>query len=316
MSSNVVLQPNPPHKPLSPTTNKMKYARTTLLQPPKKSHLHHCLNSQKKHFFHRIMWASLGFLCLGQSFTEKTGKREPSHLSLSCFSLCLSLTSSFPSLYYFFPISFSIFFLTELSSFLYFSPPFSLFLSFPKYSSPFCLVGSFFFLFFNIVFDLMMKRMKGVAAAMESSPYAILYEVQRTRLKHQSLMQDYEELYRETESQKRKLEMMKQKRLTLLSEVRFLRQRYKFLMQNQSQNPAPAPKYIKKQNLINVNRTVRKERNYTGNDAAVQCQAPQFDLNRKGKKVYSEREAALQTAGPVFDLSQKQKTYIVKEAAL
>ncbi|KAF2317016.1 hypothetical protein GH714_010548 [Hevea brasiliensis] len=138
----------------------------------------------------------------------------------------------------------------------------------------------------------MMKRMKGVAAAMESSPYAILYEVQRTRLKHQSLMQDYEELYR------------------------FLRQRYKFLMQNQSQNPAPAPKYIKKQNLINVNRTVRKERNYTGNDAAVQRQAPQFDLNRKGKKVYSEREAALQTAGPVFDLSQKQKTYIGKEAAL
>lgn len=44
----------------------------------------------------------------------------------------------------------------------------------------------------------MLKRMKGVAAAMESSPspYATVFEDQRARLKHQSLLQDYEELYK------------------------------------------------------------------------------------------------------------------------
>ncbi|KAF2310898.1 hypothetical protein GH714_018248 [Hevea brasiliensis] len=129
----------------------------------------------------------------------------------------------------------------------------------------------------------MMKRMKGVSAALESSPspYTTLYEDRRTRLKHQSLMQDYEELCK-------------------------------------SQNPASEPKYGQKQNLVNVSRTVRKEskeRNYIGNDAAVQRPASRFDLNRKGK-FYSEREAALQTLGPIFDLSQKQRTYIGKESVL
>lgn len=163
-----------------------------------------------------------------------------------------------------------------------------------------------------------MKRMKGVAAAaMESSPspYATLYEDPRTSLKHQSLLQDYEDLYKEAEAQKKKLQMMKQKKLTLSTEVRFLRQRYKYLMENQSRNPAPEPKYAQQQSLVNRSRAVRKERNYTGNDAAVQCPAPRFDLNRKGK-IYSEREATLQIPAPNFDLSQKQKTYIIKESAL
>jgi len=38
------------------------------------------------------MWASLGFLCLGQSFTGKTGKQEPSHSSLYLSSLFTTLT--------------------------------------------------------------------------------------------------------------------------------------------------------------------------------------------------------------------------------
>ena len=44
-----------------------------------------------------------------------------------------------------------------------------------------------------------MKKMKGVAAAAMNSPspsYATIYEDPRIMLKHQSLMQDYEELYK------------------------------------------------------------------------------------------------------------------------
>ncbi|KDP38693.1 hypothetical protein JCGZ_04046 [Jatropha curcas] len=162
-----------------------------------------------------------------------------------------------------------------------------------------------------------MKRMKGVAAAMESSPspYSTMYEDRRTRLRHQSLMQDYMELFKETEDQKKKLQTMKQKKLNLMAEVRFLRQRYKYLMQNQSQNPAPEPKHVQRQSLANGTRAVRKDRNYTGNDAAIQRGGPRFDLNRKGK-IYSEREATLRNPAQDFDLSQKHKTCMGKEPAL
>lgn len=123
MSSNV-LQPNPPHQPaslslslfLSHKTNNNMFARNALLQPPKKSHLlHHCLSKQD-YIFHRVMWALLGFFCcLGQSFTEKTGKQSkkfllyyflPSFLPCpSCFSL--------PSFYYF--LSPPLLFITHFS---------------------------------------------------------------------------------------------------------------------------------------------------------------------------------------------------------
>lgn len=46
---------------------------------------------KRTHFFHRIMWASSGFLWLGQSFAEKTGKQEPSHSPLYLSSLVTTL---------------------------------------------------------------------------------------------------------------------------------------------------------------------------------------------------------------------------------
>ncbi|KAJ0251755.1 Uncharacterized protein HA466_0126710 [Hirschfeldia incana] len=56
----------------------------------------------------------------------------------------------------------------------------------------------------------------------------------RIMFKHQSLMQDYHELQKETEFKMRKLEMMKQRRSILDAEVRFLRRRYKHLKQDQT----------------------------------------------------------------------------------
>lgn len=119
MSSNV-LQPNPPHKKLSfskPIKN--MFTVNTLLQPPKKSHLHHCLNSQKKHFSHRVMWASLGFLCLGQSFHRVNRKARTFlslYLSLFLF-IFLSLSTLILSSYYFLTISLSFFLLFKYPSF-------------------------------------------------------------------------------------------------------------------------------------------------------------------------------------------------------
>lgn len=94
---------------------KNMFTRNTLLQPPKKSHLHHCLNFQKKHFFHRVMWASLGFLCLGQSF-HRENRKARTFLSLSLFlSLFSCLSFSYLSLYTY---SFLLLFLAHISFFL------------------------------------------------------------------------------------------------------------------------------------------------------------------------------------------------------
>ena len=50
-------------------------------------------------------------------------------------------------------------------------------------------------------------------------PYEV-YQDQRARLRHQSLLQDYEDLHKETEAMRRKLQATKQKKFMLEDEVR------------------------------------------------------------------------------------------------
>ncbi|KAJ6958202.1 hypothetical protein NC653_039988 [Populus alba x Populus x berolinensis] len=161
-----------------------------------------------------------------------------------------------------------------------------------------------------------MKKMKGAAAADSSPPsYATMYEDPRIVFKHQSLMQDYEELYKETEAKKRKLQMMRQKKLTLMAEVRFLRRRYKYLTQNKPKKAPIERIFVQPQNLVPASKNLKKEKSYSGNNAALRPPVPRFDLNQKGK-LYIEREATLRNSTPIFDLNQKQMTHIGKEAAL
>lgn len=101
MCSNV-LQPNPPHKTLSLSLTKLCSPNCPSASPQKIPSS--SLVFQKTIFFTELC-GLFGFLCLGQSFTEKTGKREPSYLSsplereplslLLCDSLFLSLSLSF-----------------------------------------------------------------------------------------------------------------------------------------------------------------------------------------------------------------------------
>ncbi|XP_042389016.1 uncharacterized protein LOC121980841 [Zingiber officinale] len=59
-------------------------------------------------------------------------------------------------------------------------------------------------------------------------------EEAKAKFRHQSLLQDYGDLVKETEAKRMKLQLAKQKKLKLLSEVKFLQKRYKSLMQNPS----------------------------------------------------------------------------------
>ncbi|KAJ7955653.1 Ribosomal RNA small subunit methyltransferase G [Quillaja saponaria] len=161
-----------------------------------------------------------------------------------------------------------------------------------------------------------MKKMKVVASA-ESPSYAV-YEDPRTRLRHQSLFLDYEELEKETEAMKSKLQNMKLKKLTLSAEVQFLRRRYKYLLKNQSLKPLKqdvshspkfetrAPTITKGRNYNRKESTLRppvfvsgmnpKERNYNGMEAKLR-------KNQK-ERIYSGKESTKKTRTPIFDLNQ------------
>lgn len=125
MSSNV-LQPNPPHEPSFTLSHKNIMPEIPFCNPPKNPIF--ITVSQKNIIFHRAMWAFLGFCWLGQSFTEKTGKQEPSP---PCPSLSLSffLISFFPCPYCFslYPPSFIIFLPASLSFLFPVFPSLSLF---------------------------------------------------------------------------------------------------------------------------------------------------------------------------------------------
>ncbi|KAJ4958442.1 hypothetical protein NE237_025553 [Protea cynaroides] len=83
---------------------------------------------------------------------------------------------------------------------------------------------------------MLKKKMKRVA--MDSSPSYMVDKEAQTRFKFQSLMQDYQDLLKETEALKSQLQRTKQKKSTLTAEVRFLRRRYKHLVAVQSpKNP-------------------------------------------------------------------------------
>lgn len=121
MFSNV-LQPNSSHKLtvfLSLSLKNMM-SRIPFCNPPKNPLLHHCLS--KEHYFSPSYVGFFGFLCLGQSFTEKTGKARtflPLRLYISLFLICLSCFFLFcPSRSLSFIISSpsrSLFFITHLS---------------------------------------------------------------------------------------------------------------------------------------------------------------------------------------------------------
>ncbi|KAK8550512.1 hypothetical protein V6N12_039214 [Hibiscus sabdariffa] len=157
-----------------------------------------------------------------------------------------------------------------------------------------------------------MKKMKGIAVAdavKEYSPYD-LYEDQRARFRYPSHMEDFEVLRKETESMRKKLQMMKEQRSTLLAEVKFLKRRHKFLMQNQS--PAEIH-FLQPGNMVIKSKSNLKAKKSTGKGAASPSRAMGFDLNQKGK-ANSVKGTSFTRPSLMFDLKQKrQKSFGGKE---
>ncbi|KAK7281532.1 hypothetical protein RIF29_09616 [Crotalaria pallida] len=177
-----------------------------------------------------------------------------------------------------------------------------------------------------------MKKMKGVVV---THPYT-LYEDQRTRLRHQSLLQDYEDLRKETNATRIKLQSTKQKKLILSAEVRFLRQRYTYLMKNASPNPqtkqnvsqlrnlkteAPIPSkgrnYYRKESALQppiASRLGTKERIFNGVDITLQRPSHMFDLNQSARSLVKHDLSFLSSAA-ALESNNKDRIHAGKDAA-
>ncbi|KAL5698989.1 hypothetical protein ACHQM5_029956 [Ranunculus cassubicifolius] len=122
---------------------------------------------------------------------------------------------------------------------------------------------------------MLKRKMKGVA--MEVSPSQNIYEEQGRSRKFQSLMQDYNDLFKETEEKRKNIQIAKRRKRILMAEVRFLRQRYEELMEYKS----------REQHLVRI-------------------QAPQMHQRDalSMERSRQDREAHMSNSAPVLDLNQ------------
>ncbi|KAK7304824.1 hypothetical protein VNO77_42714 [Canavalia gladiata] len=153
--------------------------------------------------------------------------------------------------------------------------------------------------------------MKGVVSVESPPPYAAVYENQRTKLRHQSLLQDYEDLQEETNAMRMKLQAAKQKKLILSAEIRFLRQRYRYLIQNPSPKPQPMKQDISQSQKLKVQATIiTKGRKYSRKESTLRPPASHLNSN---ERISSGVETTLQKTAHMFDLNQNARSLGKKE---
>ncbi|XP_059658249.1 uncharacterized protein LOC132304536 isoform X1 [Cornus florida] len=90
----------------------------------------------------------------------------------------------------------------------------------------------------------------------------------RAKLKYQTLLQEYLELQKEFVSKKRKFQATKQKKDTLLGEIRFLRRRRKYLLRIRS-SKLGVEKNVQPQESDMERKMLERVRNYSVNEAAL-----------------------------------------------
>ncbi|XP_010912170.1 uncharacterized protein [Elaeis guineensis] len=140
-----------------------------------------------------------------------------------------------------------------------------------------------------------MVMKKGKRVAMESSPSSTSFlvgEQARAWFRHQSLLQDYEELLKETEAKRKQLQKAHQRKLKLVAEVKFLRKRYRCLLKNPLQKttyrlkkrspkiPAQVVYHGRAPNLVTQEEVHHKDRSNIVRDAAVPSTSAVLDLNQ------------------------------------
>ncbi|KAI3771884.1 hypothetical protein L6452_03055 [Arctium lappa] len=147
-----------------------------------------------------------------------------------------------------------------------------------------------------------------------------------SRFKHQTLVQNYLHLQKETEAARTKLEAMKLKKLTLQAQVRFLRRRHKFLLKNKSSTRheqtivkpqfVETTRYRKIMNekvysaaLQNMNQNgkpyVQKKNVLLGIPSHMLLYGPMEDSLRRATQAYYSNQTVRTKLSDVFDSSKE-----------
>jgi hypothetical protein len=158
-----------------------------------------------------------------------------------------------------------------------------------------------------------MKKMKGVVASMKSP--SDVYMDQRSMFRHQSLLQDYEDLHKETEAMRRKLEAVNQKKLILSAEVRFLRQRYKYLLKHPLPRPQPKHEVLKSQKLKIKEPKISKGRNYNRKESTLRPPTASKLKNPKDRIFNGAEDTMQKTNHAMIDLNQNGRSLSIKDAS-
>ncbi|KAL8040857.1 hypothetical protein ABFX02_10G127500 [Erythranthe guttata] len=122
----------------------------------------------------------------------------------------------------------------------------------------------------------------------------------KSMLRHQNLMQDYQDLQKETDVMTNKLEAARQRKLILAAEVRFLRQRYKYLVERK--NVSPPQEHIHEHAPNSLKQTkIRKKKPSIVKQVSLIDASPITD-HRPRKKISSHgvKEGTRQNSTPMF----------------
>ncbi|CAA7046359.1 unnamed protein product [Microthlaspi erraticum] len=128
------------------------------------------------------------------------------------------------------------------------------------------------------------------------------FEDPKVRLRHHSLKQDYQELHMNTEATRKKLQIMRERKATLMAEVRFLRRRYRHLRQDQPQDIKKVRGRSndgKKKNKTQIRMEVSPNKSSVVETKHVTLP----DLNQSGR-VQDETKTSPKKRVPLFDLNQ------------
>ncbi|KAL1816145.1 hypothetical protein ACET3Z_018719 [Daucus carota] len=154
----------------------------------------------------------------------------------------------------------------------------------------------------------MMKRV-----AFDLSRYGS-YGDAKAMSKLQNLMQDYQELLKEVESSRNKLGNVKQRKGTLQAEVRFLRRRYRQLIESKSMTQERGKEPVQQHNVKDQRKIILKVKNTNKKEAALRGVPvpPVFKPNKV--RVYNRNDISLHNTTPSNDPNHKRKHHNGKNA--
>ncbi|CAA7408099.1 unnamed protein product [Spirodela intermedia] len=152
-------------------------------------------------------------------------------------------------------------------------------------------------------------------AALPHHPYPVISEDDRAWFKLQHLKQDYEDLQKDAAVKRRRLTMARQRARKLNDEVRFLRRRYKFLIQNASpipyklktrpQKTSNALKLRERRSPIRVDAVGRDDGSHTAEEATLPKTSGILDLNQISLPEGEEAEFQSPSEAPPMESSRR-----------